>query len=73
MTDECKDFEKVGYTPKELTRYLHSLLKVSKLNVSVKNVRFCTTYLLIEYYITLNISKKGTWDDFVVTASRKVD
>ena len=73
MTDECKDFEKVGYIPKELTRYLHSLLKASKLDVSVKNVRFCTTYLLIGYYITLNISKKGTWDDFVVTASRKVD
>ena len=67
------NFEKVGYIPKELTRYLHSLLKASKLDVSVKNVRFCTTYLLIGYYITLNISKKGTWDDFVLTASHNVD
>ena len=73
MSDECKDFDKVGYIPKELTRYLHSLLKASKLDVSVKDVRFCTTYLLIGYYITLNISKRGTWDDFVVLASRKVD
>ena len=73
MTDECKDFEKVGYIPKELTTYLHSPLKASKLDVSVKDVRFRTTYLLIGFYITLNISKRGTWDDFVVTASRKVD
>ena len=49
MTDECKDFEKVGYTPKEQTRYLHSLLKASKLDVSVKNVSVNANFAQLIY------------------------
>ena len=71
MTED--DYEKVGYIPKELTMYLHGPLKASELDVSVKDVRFRTTYLLMGFYITLSISKKGAWNSFVVRASLKVD
>jgi hypothetical protein len=66
-------FEKVGYIPKELTCYLHGPLSKKTLDVEVKNVRFRTTYLLVGYYISINISKKGAWDNAVVRASFKVD
>ena len=61
------EYEKVGYTPKKLTSYLHGPLSKRTLDVTVKNVRF-QTCLLIGYYITLSISKKDAWD-VVVRAS----
>ena len=45
------DYEKVGYILKELTSYLHAPLSKRTLDVTVKNVQFHTTYLLIGYYI----------------------
>ena len=66
-------YEKVGYIPRELTTYLHAPLQKRELDVSVKHVRFCVKYLLAGYYITLNISKKGAWNNFVTQASFKVD
>ena len=71
LTDN--EYEKVGYIPKERISYLHGPLSKRTLDVTVENVRFRTTYLLIGYYITLNISKKGAWDNVVVRASLKVD
>jgi hypothetical protein len=71
MTED--EYEKVGYIPRELTTYLHGPLKESALDVSVKHVRLYVKYLLAGYYITLNISKKGVWNNFVIQASFKVD
>ena len=71
MTED--EYEEVGYIPRELTTNLHGPLKERALDVSVKHVRFCVKYLLTGYYITLNISKKGVWNNFVIQASFKVD
>ena len=49
-------FEKVGYIANELTKHLHKPLKAYALG----------------YYITINISKKGVWDDAVIKASHKI-
>ncbi len=67
------DYEKVGYIPKELTMYLHGPLKASELDFSMKDVQFCTRNLLMGFYITLSIAKKGAWNSFAVRASLKVD
>lgn len=66
------DYEKVGYIASELTKYIHAPLKQSLLEVSVKQIRFRTTYLLMGFYLTINITKKGAWDSTVVKASCKV-
>ena len=53
------DYEKVGYLPTELTRLVHSLLKDPKLEVTVKQIRFCTTLLMIGFCLTIEISRTG--------------
>ena len=67
------EYETVGYIPKELTSSLHGPLRKRTLDVTIKNVRLRTTYLLIGYYTTLDISKKGAWENVVVGANLKVD
>ena len=64
-TNEC--YEKVGYIANELTKYLHESLKVNALDITV-----CTTFMLVGYYMTIHISKKGVWDDAVIKASHKI-
>ncbi|CAB4021404.1 Exonuclease 1 [Paramuricea clavata] len=69
--DYCGDeFQKVGYIAKELTQYLKPILK--KLDVSVCNICFCTTYYRMGYYLTLEITKDGMWHKNVVEASKNV-
>ncbi len=67
------DYEKVGYIAKELTQYVHPVLYDKSLDVSVKKIRFCTTYCMVGYYLTINISKKGLWDKQVISASKRVN
>jgi hypothetical protein len=38
-------YNNVGCIPSELTKYLHPLLGRKDLDVSIKRIRFCTTYL----------------------------
>ena len=66
------DYEKVGYIASELTNYIHPIFKHPDLDVSVNGIRFCTTFQKIGFYVTINITKKGLWDDFVVNASKTV-
>ena len=67
--DGCgEEFQKVGYIAKELTQYLTPILK--KMNVSVRNIRFCTTYYRMGYYLTLDITKDGLWHESVIKASK---
>ena len=63
------DYEKEGYIVSELTKYLHPLLKDPSLEVSVTKIRFCTTFLMIGFYLTINITKRGLWDKQVIRAS----
>ena len=66
------DFEKVGYIPRELTCFIHPLLQAGNMEVSVRNIRFRTNYLRVRFYLTINITKTGLWDNAVVAASKNV-
>lgn len=68
--DEDKPYYIVGYIAKELTKYLYPFLQ--QLEVSIHNIRFCTTFERIGFYIAINITKPCLWNDQVVAASKKV-
>jgi hypothetical protein len=62
----------VGYIPQELTCFIHPLLQAGNMEVSVRNIRFRTNYLRVGFYLTINITKTGLWDNAVVAASKNV-
>ena len=64
------EFNKVGYIARELTCYLKPILKT--LDVSVKAIRFSTTYYTMGFYITIEITKQGMWHKKVIEASKSV-
>ena len=64
------NYHTVGYIAKELTKYLHPVLTTLKVNVN--KIKFCTTFLRIGFYITIDITKIGAWEDEVVRASKYV-
>ena len=66
------DYNKVGYLASELTQFVHPLLEDPSLDVSVNKIRFCTTYLMIGFNLTITITKRGLWEKSVIKASRKV-
>ena len=65
-------YEKVGFIARELTKYIHPILNDRHTDVDVHKIRFCTTFQKIGFYLSINITKKGLWDDEVVKASKKV-
>lgn len=67
-----EDYEKVGYIPSELTKYIHPILKDPDLEVTVNRIRFCTTFQRIGFYLTIDITRKGLWYNAVVKASKNV-
>ena len=46
------EYEKVGYLANEITRFVHPLLKDPTLQVTVKQNRSCTTFLMVGFYLT---------------------
>ena len=66
------NYEKVGYIAKELTQYVHPVLSDKSHDVLVEKIRFCTTFRMIGFYLTITITKKGLWDNKVVCASKMV-
>ena len=67
------DYKKVGYIASELTQFVHPLLEEQSLEVSVRAIRFCATFLMIGFYLTIDITKRGLWERAVIKASRKVN
>lgn len=64
---------KVGYIARELTRYIHTLLANGNIvTVNVKHIKFYIVYMRVGYYITINIAKKGQWEEQVIRASLQV-
>lgn len=64
---------KIRYIVRELTRYIHPLLVSGKIvSVDVKHVNFCIVYLRVGYYVTINITRSGLWEEQVLRASHKV-
>lgn len=66
------NYKKVGYIARELTKFVHPLLSDPSLEVSVNKIRFSTTFLMIGFYLTIDIARKGVWEKAVVKASSKV-
>lgn len=62
----------VGYIAKELANEIHPLLKASNIKVEISHIRFRLTYLLIGYYLTVNITRKGQWSPKAISASKTV-
>lgn len=46
-----EDFKKVGYIATELTQSVHPLLEKQSLEVLVRAIRFCTTFLMIDFLL----------------------
>ena len=65
-------YKKVGFIARELTQFVHPLLKEQSLEVSVRVIHFSTTFLMIGFYLTIDITKRGLWERPVIKASCKV-
>jgi hypothetical protein len=65
-------YEKVGYIARELTIYVHPYLSEVSFCASIKCIRFRTTFLMVGFYITITLTKKGLWHNQVVKASKSV-
>lgn len=73
MLDYGQDWSKIGYISKELTRFLHPLLKRGFItNVSLKHINFRTNYLRVGFYATIQVTRKGQWENSVIKASKRV-
>lgn len=73
MLDYGQDWSKIGYISKELTRFLHPLLKHCLItNVSLKHINFRTNYLRVGFYATIQVTRKGQWENSVIKASKRV-
>lgn len=66
------DYEKVGYIASEMTQFVHPALRDSSFQVSVKRIWFSTVFLMIGFYITINITISGPWDKKAVQACSRV-
>ena len=49
-----------------------SITQRNSLEVSVRAIRFCTTFLMTGFYLTIDITKRGLWERPVIKASCKV-
>ena len=47
------------YLGSELINLVHPLLEDPTLKVTVKQIRFCTTFLMIGFYLTIDITRTG--------------
>ena len=73
MLDYGHEWSKIGYIAKELTKFLHPLLKQGFItNVSLKHINFKTSYLKVGFYATIQITRKGQWENSVLKASKRV-
>ena len=72
LIDYGEGWKTVGYIAKELTYYLHPHLQSDRIHVTIAHIRFRVTYLLVGYYLTLNITQKGQWPTQVMNASKSV-
>lgn len=67
------DWCKVGYIAAELSKYLHAVwCEGLDFQVSVKHIKFRTSYMKVGFYITVNITRQGEWEPEVIRAAKKV-
>lgn len=66
------DFELVGYIASELTKYVKPCLMDPEFKANIKSIRFRTTYMLVGFYLTVELTKRGMWHKDVVKASKSI-
>jgi hypothetical protein len=63
----------IGYIVRELTKYLHPLMKTNNIiSVSLEHIKFRVHFAKIGFYPKVLITRKGAWERFVVNRSRSV-
>ena len=73
MLEYGNEWSKIGYIAKELTKFLHPLLKHGLItDVSLKHINFRTSYLKVGFYATIQITRKRQWENAVLKASKRV-
>lgn len=66
------DWCKVGHIAAELTKYLHAVWSDGlDFEVTVKHIKYRTSYLKVGFYITINLTKKGEGEPEVIRAAKK--
>lgn len=65
-------FHRVGYIARELTQYIHPHLNTDNILATVKRISFRVDFLMVGYYLTIDITKQGEWSPDVVRASKGV-
>ena len=60
------------YIARELTQYVRPRLNEPGFNAQVKTIRFRTTYMLVGFYLTIQLTKHGLWHTNVIKASKSV-
>ena len=68
----CTGFHRVGYIAKELTRHIHPYLNTDNLFATAKRISFRVDFLMVGYYLTIDITKQGEWSPDAVRASKRV-
>ena len=64
---------RIGYIAKELTKYIHPLMRNNKIiKVRIGKIKFQTQWLRIGFYLSILITRNGEWENFVVNAARHV-
>ena len=63
----------VGYIARELTKYLHPLMKNNKIiKTKVGKIKYMTNWYRFGFYMSLLITRNGEWEHFVQNAARQV-
>ncbi len=71
--DYGQGFKSVGYIAREMTKFIHPLLTSGDIyKVSLKHISFSLVFSDIGYYLAINITKSGPWDQAVVRHSKGV-
>ena len=68
----CTGFHRVGFIAKELTRHIHPYLNTDNLFAMAKRISFRVDFLMVGYYLTIEIKKQGEWSPDAVRASKRV-
>lgn len=66
------EFEIVGYIASELTQYVIPSLGHPDFRASVKDIRFRTTYMMVGFYLSIELTKRGLWHKEVIKASKSI-
>lgn len=63
----------VGYIPRELTKYIHPLLKENAITkVDIGHIIFSLKWYRVGFYMKIPITRVGRWEPYVVSKAMRV-